>query len=972
MSSQTISVHQVRVFRKRAIENAYKLVRVRTSSKAPLAAGWQHGEARESLLNVGEDSLNTGVLLGDLRCVDLDIDDPDVLLEVMREARRHLPLGALIRCRPGSSRLSLFYQAEAGQPPKRAINGAKGKIEILGHGQQAVVHGQHPSGASIGWRYGRGPDTVPIDEVPKVSEAQISVFLDGCAPLLEPVSVVEASTDHHPRKGEWKLPSAFASMPLDNDLAAGIEPAPNWFTQLPPGEKYSLVKECLKTQDNRTTDPRDEWVRILFAVADAERVGCPNGRQLALDWSRGGASWTTEADFEMVWASYKPKPGGITVGSLLAMAANAGLDLSPWRDAALLPGHPKTGGNAQNTASACPAAAQVRPPLATPVANLPLLRKRQWLCGTYLVRGAVTVVYAPGGRAKTTWLITVGLSCASGRDLLDAHVFGGPQTVLYWSVEDSLAEVTLRVRAGMKHHGLTDADLPGLYVIGADQWGLSLLQPSGKATLLDTRGWAALIAELDRTTPDVLVIDPLINIMGGVSANDNAAAALLMGKLVELAAQRRISIALAHHSSKGRDPASAESAMGAVTFINLARIAVAIEPLAEKDAGAIGLPPWEAKSIFRAVGTKQNLSPPTSNDKYFRIRSIDMQNAEPPIYTEGDNVAVVEVFRPGASGPAFPQQLVRDALLAIDAASPPLSPSKRSTDRYAAPAIAQAIASHRGGQASELEGKAVLDHLLGGGLVAAQDVKFPRAGGRSDTRKGLVLTPAGNAAMQIGQFAPTSTKQPPRPPQCPANTSRDDAGGEPPGSPATPGGCGGNAGGILAGAPRTERPSNSLEEDGSSLPQVAQPIPTPAAGRARAPTEPARVDIPTRLPETAAEPPPTSTEPTVGSDSRSSLPTRRTSPPSDAPPALAENEDGLDIPPFLRRTQPATITLKVSSPPAVPACCTHNRLRDRPKHLSGTPLNPFTPCRPHFRTSRRAVGRRPNRTLHHRFRSSIV
>src|ERR1700686_4946166 len=203
--------------------------------------------------------------------------------------------------------------------------------------------------------------------------------------------------------------------------------------------------------------------------------------------------------------------------------------------------------------------------------------------------------------------------------------------------------------------------------------------------------------------------------MGGVSANENAAAALLMGQLVGLATRRHVAIALAHHASKGRDPTSAESAMGAASFINLARIALSIDQLEEKNAGSIGLPPWDAKSIFRVIGTKQNFSPPNTKDRWFRIISVPMQNAEPPIYMNGDQVAVVEPFQPGVSAPAFP--LVRDALLAVDGASPPLTPSKRSPERYAAPVIADAIKPHRAGQALEMDGKAVLDNLMNAGLV---------------------------------------------------------------------------------------------------------------------------------------------------------------------------------------------------------------------------------------------------------------
>src|SRR5439155_23280736 len=123
---------------------------------------------------------------------------------------------------------------------------------------------------------------------------------------------------------------------------------------------------------------------------------------------------------------------------------------------------------------------------------------------------------------------------------------------------------------------------------------------------------------------------------------------------------RRIAIALAHHASKGRDPSSPESAMGAASFVSLARVALASEPLEEKNAGSIGVPPWDAKSIFRVIPTKQNFAPPNTTDRWFRLVSKGIPNAEPPIYLHGDQVAVVEAFQPGVSSATFPLQLIRD------------------------------------------------------------------------------------------------------------------------------------------------------------------------------------------------------------------------------------------------------------------------------------------------------------------------
>ena len=142
-------------------------------------------------------------------------------------------------------------------------------------------------------------------------------------------------------------------------------------------------------------------------------------------------------------------------------------------------------------------------------------------------------------------------------------------------------------------------------------------------------------------------------------------------------------------------------------------------------------------------------------------------------------------------------KLAWPVIAAISCMVHPASARRRATERYAAPVIARAIAPHRGGHASEMDGKAVLDHLISAGLIAVGDVKLRRGGGRSDTRQGLVLTSAGKMAVQqVIQVAPTNPT--PQSPQCPAVTLQDDAGGEPLGSPATPRGCGGYAGHVDA------------------------------------------------------------------------------------------------------------------------------------------------------------------------------
>ena len=695
-------------------------------------------------MNVSSDAMNTGILLTGFRCIDIDVDDEEVVRAICQKVQQHLPLGAIIRGRLGSVRLAWLFRATEGEPGKQVISGLHGKIEILGRGQQLVCHGLHPSGAALTWAYGRGPDTVPRDQLPAVSEDQIGRFLIECSPLLGTGAV-----HLEPVAG-----TADRMSTANDELTAGIEP-PRWFECLQVDAQSEVVRACLAALDNRKDDPRERWLRVVFACAHAEQLGCPDVYEQVLAWSRHGASWTGENDFQKAWDSASPdKPGGVTIGSLIAMAREAGLDVSSWRNAAgaglEASGHPLDTGAASGLSST---------PLGTSralrITDLPAVpAKRQWLHGTDLARGAVSLLVAPGARGKSSWLTTLGLACASGRSLLGAHVFGGPLRVLLVNAEDATNEIALRLRAAMQHCGLTDADVAALHVAGVDRLRLNLVRANGGVAGLDPAGWSTLATELDLIQPDVLIIDPLISTMGATSTNDNAAAALLMGRLVALAAERRMGIMVAHHAAKGRDPASADSAMGAASFVNLARIALAIEPLGASDAGRVGVPPWDAKFVFRVVGTKQNLSAPQDTDRWFRLTSVQMQNAEPPVYPVGDQVGVVEVFRPGASGPTFPPGLIRDALRVIDDSNPPLSPSKRAGHRWAGPSVATAIAVHRGGQASEAEGVAVLEYLKRSGLIAVEPFKLQRPGGRSDTRDGLVLSPAGQVALQTGGQMP--------------------------------------------------------------------------------------------------------------------------------------------------------------------------------------------------------------------------
>jgi hypothetical protein len=709
-------------FRRRAIDNGFSVIRVVTGDKRPVSKNWQDGEGEDTLLAEDDRFRNTGLVLRNLRAIDVDIDDPGIAVLIRDLVTSSIPGRPLIRIREGSSRFAIVYRASSEQAAKRVVEIERGRVEFLGHAQQLVVDGIHPSGRKLEWVDGRSPATVSFDELPIISEFAVS-------------DLIRKLEDKFPseRHREDTLPFRQYSGEFPQDLLKGIETS-NWFDCLSHSDKKAVVEACLSAIDNTQNDPRDRWLKVIFSVSDAEARGCPDAYNLALEWSRSGASWTSEADFDIAWNS--AKPGRTTVGTLIHLATQAGADLSMWRSKKIL-------------AEQEPALAVVPMPKAVgavPISKLPELpKKRHWLHGEDLVRGAVSLIVAPGARGKSSWLIALALACASGRMLLGSKVFGGPLRVLYINAEDPLNELALRLRAAMMHHGLRDDDVPGLVIGGADTNSLALIKVDRAGPVIDPAGWLQLNGEIQRYQPDIVILDPLVALTGGASLNDNATAAILMRELVSVAASKNIAIMVAHHSAKGRDVSSAEAAMGAASIVNLARISLAIEPLNEDDAGKLGVPPWEAKSIFRVIGAKQNLSPPNNDSKWFRLTSVTINNPEPPTYENGDAVGVVEKFTPALNATPFPQAMLDAAIKVLASASPPLSPSTKSHD-CAFPKVAEALAPYRAGCAKDAEAKAVIDYLIRLGRIVLVDVEVHRKGRSNYPRKGykVLETPQQN------------------------------------------------------------------------------------------------------------------------------------------------------------------------------------------------------------------------------------
>ena len=122
------------------------------AGKKPLGKEWEK-RARQNppectTLPAVKHAANTGLLCDGHRTLDIDIDDPS-LADTVQKIAFQMFGGTICRTRDNSGRRSLPYRAAEGSPKKRTLVGTLGAIEVLGHGQQFVAFGTHPSGADL-------------------------------------------------------------------------------------------------------------------------------------------------------------------------------------------------------------------------------------------------------------------------------------------------------------------------------------------------------------------------------------------------------------------------------------------------------------------------------------------------------------------------------------------------------------------------------------------------------------------------------------------------------------------------------------------------------------------------------------------------------------------------------------------------------------------------------------------------------
>ena len=283
------------------------------------------------------------------------------------------------------------------------------------------------------------------------------------------------------------------------------------------------------------------------------------------------------------------------------------------------------------------------------------LPRRPWIFGRWLLRETVCAIVAPGGVGKSSFVASLLLALASGRQsVLGKTVWAGPKTVWYWNLEDGLAELEMQLTAASMFHriGKTDCGEHGERIMldsGPDGDGLCIAVENRDGFQIAIPMVEALVAELMARQIDVLVVDPFVS-SHAVSENDNVAIDAVAKTWARIAMRASCAIVLVHHSKKlAGEKVTAEASRGASSLVSAARTTLVLNRMDVAEANKLGITEdHERRRIFSVQDDKANRAP-AEEALWFRLASQDVGNSngpDDPYGQEGDSVGVVTRWTP--------------------------------------------------------------------------------------------------------------------------------------------------------------------------------------------------------------------------------------------------------------------------------------------------------------------------------------
>jgi hypothetical protein len=282
------------------------------------------------------------------------------------------------------------------------------------------------------------------------------------------------------------------------------------------------------------------------------------------------------------------------------------------------------------------------------------LPPRPWIIPGFLLRGAVSLIIGAPNAGKSAWLMTLTTALVLGEALGAYKAKDGPVRVLTLFAEEDSDEQRRRLAAGLLLYNKTVADLDDrLRFLVPVHLAMLIAADRRTGALRATRAWHELKAAIVAHRPDVLVLDPLVE-LHGVPENDNTMVKQVLGALRSLAQRYQCAVLMTHHAGKAEvAPGSLNMARGASAIGGAVRVAVTLAEMTEAEAAKLGVEAERRRRYIRVDQARSSQSAPATKAEWFEKHSLTIAN--------GDDAPALYPWVPPHATP--PSQPLLDALI---------------------------------------------------------------------------------------------------------------------------------------------------------------------------------------------------------------------------------------------------------------------------------------------------------------------
>lgn len=258
------------------------------------------------------------------------------------------------------------------------------------------------------------------------------------------------------------------------------------------------------------------------------------------------------------------------------------------------------------------------------------LAPRRWVMRRALLRGDVTLIDAPGGTAKSTFILTQIAHLVQGLDFLDWSNVAGPCKAVVYNAEDSLEELSMRLHAICKFYNFDPEVVSSRIALISGRGDSRLKLTSGTGgrgdPVLGIEASMRMLVEIVANNPEVAVIslDPLAK-LHSAPENDNAAMSAVMDVIDAVTTAADVATLIAQHTAKARD---AQGGRGASSITDSARISFSLRGPTEEDVYLYGIEASEKNRFVRLDDGKMNRSLQKVTPTWLEKHSVILENGE--------------------------------------------------------------------------------------------------------------------------------------------------------------------------------------------------------------------------------------------------------------------------------------------------------------------------------------------------------